>query len=155
MSVMMMPSKSAFSQLPIQKCKTLVKKPRVSAGCMHTQHYSFLHGLRQPCDRAQSLILSEAEGCTRSTAMYCTRCSSKLKPISHTGSARLGVLSLKALGEGTSSSENKLGALFLASNIIGISSSCSSGSFSAKLVLVKLEACLCMLKSLLQRGSHG
>lgn len=33
--VMMMPSTRAFSQLPIQKCSSLVKKPLLSAGCMH------------------------------------------------------------------------------------------------------------------------
>lgn len=187
MRVMMMPSINAFSQLPMQKCSTLVKKPRLSTACMDTQAYlcqSKVTSIMAAClmqvslplgKHARDMANSLAHACSCTMLdnsarhvmhwhwpcaargqsqdilhmLTCVQCAEQSDSMSkgqgHTGSMCLGVVALKALGEGKSSSENRLGARFLASSIIGSSSSCSSGSLSAKLMLVRLEVCFCML----------
>lgn len=57
-------------------------------------------------------------------------------------------LALSELGDGRSSSENRLAVRFLASSIMGNSSSCSSGSLSAsdgEVRVLKLGVCFSML----------
>lgn len=80
--------------------------------------------------------VSSCRSADRNVAKFCQQLTGSL------------CLVLSELGEGKSSSEKRLGVRLLASSIIGISSACSSGSFSAsdgEVSALKLEFCFSML----------
>ena len=132
-----MPRISAFSQLPIQKCRTLVKKPRVSSDC---KRY-ILFKTQTQTGEYEIVTLPPFSLYIASSPLNVLAKRDNL-----TGSVLLRS-ALIELGDGKSSSEKRLGLRFLASSI-GSSSSCSSGSLSAKegeVRVLKLVLCLSML----------